>query len=267
MRRIYVKNIPLHYSDTLLNKIFSRYGRVTKAYIIRDRFTKSRGFGFVSFHDTFVAQNLVRMGFVMTPDTTRIFCEPYEKNSRERPKLIKPISHQKNSQQFLKKQQPTNLNNSHGFKCILSGHKPKSKINDTNSSYNNLLDAVDFTKEIIKKDANVSPPQWYSSPSNYEEQIKYANVQPTHQKQCDTPQIDYNFSQNQLAEQKIGTDFLKQAQFDYKSNMPPTINDNSEGTNQVKRLAMMTCDKTTILEEKLLFKINQNHYQENISLS
>jgi RNA recognition motif-containing protein len=47
-KNIYVGNLPYNMSDEALGEIFSPYGQVTSARVIKDKFTsRSRGFGFV----------------------------------------------------------------------------------------------------------------------------------------------------------------------------------------------------------------------------
>ncbi len=47
-KNIYVGNLPFSTTDDDLNQIFSPYGSVSSARIIKDKFTdRSRGFGFV----------------------------------------------------------------------------------------------------------------------------------------------------------------------------------------------------------------------------
>lgn len=80
LRRIFIKNIPLHYSDQMLTRIFEQYGEVIRSYSIRDASGKSKGFGFVSFANTRVAQGIVQSGAVPTPEGNLIHCEAYQKN-------------------------------------------------------------------------------------------------------------------------------------------------------------------------------------------
>jgi len=47
-KNIYVGNLPYNMGDEALGEIFSPYGQVTSARVIKDKFTsRSRGFGFV----------------------------------------------------------------------------------------------------------------------------------------------------------------------------------------------------------------------------
>ncbi len=51
-KNIYVGNLPFSTSDDDLNQIFSPYGTVSSARIIKDKFTdRSRGFGFVEMEN------------------------------------------------------------------------------------------------------------------------------------------------------------------------------------------------------------------------
>ena len=47
-KKIYVGNLSFNTDDDQLNQLFSPYGQVTSAQVIKDKFTgRSRGFGFV----------------------------------------------------------------------------------------------------------------------------------------------------------------------------------------------------------------------------
>ncbi len=50
--KLYVGNLPWSIDDQKLNELFSQYGAVTSAMVIKDRETgRSRGFGFVEMAD------------------------------------------------------------------------------------------------------------------------------------------------------------------------------------------------------------------------
>ncbi|MBN1163690.1 MAG: RNA-binding protein [Candidatus Krumholzibacteriota bacterium] len=51
-KNIYVGNLPFSSTDESLNQLFSEYGTVNSARIIKDKFTdRSRGFGFVEMEN------------------------------------------------------------------------------------------------------------------------------------------------------------------------------------------------------------------------
>ncbi|RMD52321.1 RNA-binding protein [Candidatus Parcubacteria bacterium] len=48
--KLFVGNLPWSIDDQALNNIFSKYGKILSARIVKDRMTnRSRGFGFVEF--------------------------------------------------------------------------------------------------------------------------------------------------------------------------------------------------------------------------
>lgn len=48
--KLYVGNLPWSINDQKLKEIFSEFGEITDAVVIKDKFTKrSKGFGFVTF--------------------------------------------------------------------------------------------------------------------------------------------------------------------------------------------------------------------------
>ena len=50
--KLYVGNLPWSIDDAKLKELFSEYGEVTEAVIIKDKFSgRSKGFGFVTFTD------------------------------------------------------------------------------------------------------------------------------------------------------------------------------------------------------------------------
>ena len=52
-KKIYVGNLSFNTDDTQLNTIFSPFGTVSSARVIKDKFTdRSRGFGFVEMDNT-----------------------------------------------------------------------------------------------------------------------------------------------------------------------------------------------------------------------
>jgi hypothetical protein len=74
-RRVFVKNIPTHYSDNVLTKIFSAHGEVLRAYAIREVINrKSKGFGYVSFKNESDAQKLIERGFISSLEGNKIQC-------------------------------------------------------------------------------------------------------------------------------------------------------------------------------------------------
>lgn len=58
--KIYVGNLPFKVDDHELKKIFSKFGEVTEAKVITDKYTRrSKGFGFVTFANDEDAQSAV----------------------------------------------------------------------------------------------------------------------------------------------------------------------------------------------------------------
>ena len=50
--KLYVGNLPWSIDDKKLKEVFSKFGEVTEAVVIKDKFSKrSKGFGFVTFAD------------------------------------------------------------------------------------------------------------------------------------------------------------------------------------------------------------------------
>ncbi len=50
--KIYVGNLPFSVDDNGLKELFSSYGEITEAVVIKDKFSgRSKGFGFVTFAD------------------------------------------------------------------------------------------------------------------------------------------------------------------------------------------------------------------------
>ena len=58
--KIYVGNLPWSVDDEKLEKMFSSYGEVAEATVIKDKFSgRSKGFGFVTFNDDSCAQKAI----------------------------------------------------------------------------------------------------------------------------------------------------------------------------------------------------------------
>ena len=58
---IYIGNLPLDFEDSELVEMFEEYGKVRKAQIIRDRYTKvSRGYGFVEMDNDDAARQAIK---------------------------------------------------------------------------------------------------------------------------------------------------------------------------------------------------------------
>ncbi|MBU2562319.1 MAG: RNA-binding protein [Nanoarchaeota archaeon] len=48
--KVYVGNLPFNIEDEALKKLFSSYGEIEEAIVIKDKFSgRSKGFGFVTF--------------------------------------------------------------------------------------------------------------------------------------------------------------------------------------------------------------------------
>jgi RNA recognition motif-containing protein len=59
-QKIYVGNLSYNTTDDTLTNIFSQYGEVVSAVIIKDRYTEqSKGFGFVEMSDPSAAQDAI----------------------------------------------------------------------------------------------------------------------------------------------------------------------------------------------------------------
>lgn len=60
MKKLYVGGLPFKTSDDELNRLFTSYGKVTTARVIKDKFSgRSRGFGFVEMEDDNEAANAI----------------------------------------------------------------------------------------------------------------------------------------------------------------------------------------------------------------
>jgi RNA recognition motif-containing protein len=60
MMKIYVGNLPFSVDDNALKELFTSYGEVAEAVIIKDRFSnRSKGFGFVTLNDDEAAKKAI----------------------------------------------------------------------------------------------------------------------------------------------------------------------------------------------------------------
>jgi RNA recognition motif-containing protein len=58
--RLFVGNLPFSVDDSKLKDIFSEYGKVSEAKIIKDKFSdRSKGFGFVTYEEEASAENAI----------------------------------------------------------------------------------------------------------------------------------------------------------------------------------------------------------------
>ena len=58
--KVYVGNLPFTVDDGKLNELFSSYGEVEEATIIKDKYSgRSKGFGFVTFKDDEAAKKAI----------------------------------------------------------------------------------------------------------------------------------------------------------------------------------------------------------------
>ena len=58
--KLYVGNLPWSIDDTKLKELFSSYGDIEEAVLIKDKFSgRSKGFGFVTFTDDAAAQKAI----------------------------------------------------------------------------------------------------------------------------------------------------------------------------------------------------------------
>ena len=82
-RRVFVRNIKKNISDDDLHRVFSKFGAVESAFIIKDHLTgKSRSFGYVTFQDEQPAFALVAKGTLLIKGF-RVFIHAFEKNLHE----------------------------------------------------------------------------------------------------------------------------------------------------------------------------------------
>lgn len=59
--KIYVGNLPWSVDDAKLQDLFSEFGEVSEATVLKDKFTgRSKGFGFVTFSDDSSAQKAIK---------------------------------------------------------------------------------------------------------------------------------------------------------------------------------------------------------------
>jgi len=59
--KIYVGNLPWSVDDSKLQELFSEFGEVSEATVLKDKFTgRSKGFGFVTFSDDSSAQKAIK---------------------------------------------------------------------------------------------------------------------------------------------------------------------------------------------------------------
>ncbi len=60
MKKLYVGGLPFKTGDDELNSLFTNYGKVASAKVIKDKFSgRSRGFGFVEMEDDNEATNAI----------------------------------------------------------------------------------------------------------------------------------------------------------------------------------------------------------------
>ncbi|MEF3279531.1 MAG: RNA-binding protein [Elusimicrobiota bacterium] len=60
MKKLYVGGLPFKTGDDELNTLFTSYGKVSSAKVIKDKFSgRSRGFGFVEMEDDNEATNAI----------------------------------------------------------------------------------------------------------------------------------------------------------------------------------------------------------------
>lgn len=60
MKKLYVGGLPFKTGDDELNSLFTNYGKVSSAKVIKDKFSgRSRGFGFVEMEDDNEAANAI----------------------------------------------------------------------------------------------------------------------------------------------------------------------------------------------------------------
>ena len=58
--KVYVGNLPWSVDDNKLKEMFSSYGEISEAVVIKDKFSgRSKGFGFVTFDSDEAAQKAI----------------------------------------------------------------------------------------------------------------------------------------------------------------------------------------------------------------
>ncbi|MBI2452214.1 RNA-binding protein [Candidatus Pacearchaeota archaeon] len=58
--KVYVGNLPFSFTDKDLKELFSKYGELIEAVVIKDKYSgRSKGFGFVTFADHSAAQKAI----------------------------------------------------------------------------------------------------------------------------------------------------------------------------------------------------------------
>lgn len=61
IKKLFVGSLPWEVDDAKLNDLFSKFGTVTSAVVLKDRMTgRSRGFGFVEFADDAAAEAAIK---------------------------------------------------------------------------------------------------------------------------------------------------------------------------------------------------------------
>ena len=60
MSKVYVGNLPFGVEDKELQELFSPYGEISEAVVIKDKYSgRSKGFGFVTFVDEAAAKKAI----------------------------------------------------------------------------------------------------------------------------------------------------------------------------------------------------------------
>lgn len=60
MSKVYVGNLPFGVGDKELQELFSPYGEISEAVVIKDKYSgRSKGFGFVTFVDEAAAKKAI----------------------------------------------------------------------------------------------------------------------------------------------------------------------------------------------------------------
>lgn len=61
IKKLFVGSLPWEVDDAKLNELFSKFGAVSSAVVLKDRMTgRSRGFGFVEFADDAAAEAAIK---------------------------------------------------------------------------------------------------------------------------------------------------------------------------------------------------------------
>jgi polyadenylate-binding protein len=85
---IYVKNLSQEYDDQMLRQLFEPFGNIMSTKVMTDANGKSRGFGFVSFDDSEMAENAVKqLNGKQMPNGKSLYVNRAQKKTERQEKL------------------------------------------------------------------------------------------------------------------------------------------------------------------------------------